>query len=80
MTRRDIRPGDAFATPAALPLIQAAHSVFEPHKIVLGTRGEVEPFARTIPSTVAPLAYVCTATSCQPPTADPETIRNLLRA
>jgi len=68
-------PSDA----AMRQLIQAAHSVYQPRKAVMGTRGAVEPFARTIPEGEKPLAYVCTGTSCQPPTVDVETLRKLLR-
>ena len=59
-------------------LIHAAHSVFQPHKVLLGTTGPVEPFARTLSATDAPLAYVCTGSACQPPTREAETLRRLL--
>ncbi len=59
--------GDA-KDPAALELIHAAHSIFQPHKIVLGTAGPVEDFTRTLGvQRGRPTAYVCTGRSCLPP-------------
>jgi uncharacterized protein len=59
-------------------LLHAAHSTYQPNKIVLGNTGAVEPFARTLPAKSAATAYVCTGNSCQPPTDDPEALRQLL--
>jgi len=70
--RRVVVAGDP-ASPRARALIHAAHSAYQPNQVVLGNCGPVEPFARTLPA--APdgaLAYVCTGTACQTPTADPE--------
>ena len=36
-------------SPAAVELLHAAHSVYRPFKVVLGTAGPVEPFARSLP-------------------------------
>jgi uncharacterized protein len=66
--------------PAARALLQAVHSVYQPAKVVLGTAGPVEEFARTLPEHRQPVAYVCSGTACQPPTSEPEAISNLLRA
>ena len=63
--------------PARLRLLQAAHSVYQPNKIVLGTAGAVEPFARTLAGD-EPAAYVCTGTACLPPAATPEAVRAAL--
>jgi uncharacterized protein len=61
-------------------LIRAAHSVFQPRKVVLGTTGIVEPFAKTLkPKDGRPTAYVCTGTACQPPTDDPKQLAQLLK-
>jgi uncharacterized protein YyaL (SSP411 family) len=61
-------------------LLHAAHSVYQPHRVVLGTTGAVEPFARTLSSgNASAVAYVCTGTACQPPTSDPDRLRELLR-
>jgi uncharacterized protein YyaL (SSP411 family) len=60
-------------------LIHAAHSVYQPNKVVLGNAGPVEPFAKTLPTKGAPLAFLCTGTACQPPTSDPEKLRQLMQ-
>jgi uncharacterized protein YyaL (SSP411 family) len=59
-------------------LVQAAHSVYQPNRVVLGHRGPVESFAKTLPRRPAAAAYVCTGTSCQPPTQDANQLRSLL--
>jgi uncharacterized protein len=64
---------------AALPLLAAAHSVYQPNKIVLSTKGPVEEFARTLPIIDQPQAFVCIGTECRPPIADPESLREALR-
>jgi uncharacterized protein YyaL (SSP411 family) len=60
-------------------LLGAIHSVYQPNKVVLGNQGSVEPFARTLPTQAKPVAYVCTGTACQAPTADPGRIKELLK-
>jgi hypothetical protein len=59
-------------------LLRAAHSVYQPDKIVLGTTGAVEPFAKTLAAKAAATAYVCTGTACQPPTDDAAQLKELL--
>jgi uncharacterized protein YyaL (SSP411 family) len=68
--RRVVVAGDPHS-PAARALIQAAHSVYQPNKVVLGNQGAVEPFTRTLPASAGPVAYLCTRTACQTPTNDP---------
>jgi uncharacterized protein len=61
-------------------LLQAAHSVYQPNKVVLGTIGAVEPFAATLPLRHdQPTAYLCVGTSCRPPITDPEELRRSLK-
>ena len=60
-------------------LLRAVHGVYQPGKVVLGTTGPVEPFARTLPVPATPLVYLCTGTACQPPTRDPAQIQAWLR-
>ena len=60
-------------------LLHAAHSVYQPNKIVLGTTGPVEPFAKTLPAKGGVTVYVCTGTACQAPTSDVEKVRELMR-
>ena len=64
---------------ATKTLIHAAHSVYQPNKVVLGNRGPVEPFARTLPVSDTPMAFVCTGTACQPPESDPAALSALLQ-
>jgi len=59
-------------------LLRAAHSVYQPDKIVLGNTGAVEEFARTLPAKDGPLVYLCTSQSCQPPTSDTTELRKML--
>lgn len=62
-------------------LLRAAHAVYKPDTIVLGTQGPVEDFARTLPSHQGePVAYFCTGTSCQEPTSDPKRLRELMES
>jgi hypothetical protein len=60
-------------------LLQAAHSVYQPNKIVLGNVGAVEEFSRTLPAKDGPVVYLCTGTECRPPTNQPAVLRQLLR-
>jgi uncharacterized protein YyaL (SSP411 family) len=60
-------------------LLQAAHSVYQPNKVVLGNRGAVGEFARSLPAKNGAVAYLCTGVACQPPTNRPEELRRLLR-
>jgi uncharacterized protein YyaL (SSP411 family) len=67
--RRIVLAGDP-ASVRFQELLQAAHSAYQPNKIILGTTGAVEPFAKTLLSKKEATAFVCTGTSCQPPTDD----------
>jgi uncharacterized protein len=64
---------------ATRALVQAAHSVYQPNKIVLSNSGSVEEFARTLPEKNGPVAYVCSGTVCQAPTSDPRELREHFR-
>jgi uncharacterized protein YyaL (SSP411 family) len=59
-------------------LLRAAHSVYQPNKIVLGNSGAIEPFAKTLSSKNSATAFVCTGNACQPPTNDVEILRRQL--
>jgi len=67
--RRVVIAGDPRASKTR-ELLQAAHSVYQPNKVVLGNAGAVEDFARMLPAKDDPAAYVCTGQACQPPTQD----------
>ena len=58
-------------------LVAAAHSVYQPNKVVLGNVGPVEEFARTLPERGGPTVYLCTGKACMPPTNDPAEVRRL---
>jgi hypothetical protein len=59
-------------------LLHAAHSVYQPNKVVLGNAGPVEPFAQSLPAKDGPLAYLCLGNSCRPPTRDTAALQALL--
>ena len=69
-------PGDT----KSRELLSAAFSVYQPNKVVLGNQGPVEEFAGTLPAKDGPVVYLCTGTSCQPPTSDPAQVREMLRS
>jgi uncharacterized protein YyaL (SSP411 family) len=76
--RRAVITGDPTASETR-SLLHAVHAVYQPHKVVLGTAGLVEEFAKTLPAKDAPLVYLCTGTACQPPTHDVEKVKELLK-
>jgi uncharacterized protein YyaL (SSP411 family) len=59
-------------------LLTAAHSVYQPNKIILGNLGSVEAFAKTLPTNQRATAYVCTGQACQPPESNPVALVKLL--
>jgi uncharacterized protein YyaL (SSP411 family) len=59
-------------------LLRAAHSVYQPNKIVLGNSGAVEPFAKTLSAKKDATVFVCTGNACQPPTSDAKILREQL--
>jgi uncharacterized protein YyaL (SSP411 family) len=75
--RRAVIAGDSTA-PKARELLRAAHSVYQPNKVVLGNAGAVEPFARTLPAKNGPVVYLCAGNSCQAPTGDATRVKELL--
>jgi uncharacterized protein len=62
----------------ARELLRAAHSIYQPNKVVLGNTGAVEEFARTLPAKNGPVVYLCTGNSCQPPTQDAAKVKEML--
>jgi uncharacterized protein YyaL (SSP411 family) len=61
--------------PETVALLHAIHGVYQPNKVVMGNRGAVEDFAKTLPAKDGPVVYLCTGAACQPPTTDAETIK-----
>jgi uncharacterized protein len=70
--------GDA-SQPAGQKLLAAAHSVFQPNKVILGTAGPVEEFAKGLEPDKGVVAFLCTGTFCHPPTDDPKKVAMLLK-
>lgn len=68
-------PGDA----KFQKLLTAAHSAYQPDKVVLGNTGAVEEFAKTLPAKDGTVVYLCTGTACQPPTRDPAKVKEMLK-
>ncbi|HEX7618074.1 MAG TPA: thioredoxin domain-containing protein [Verrucomicrobiae bacterium] len=61
-------------------LLNAAHSVYQPDKIILGNTGAVEEFARGLPAKNEALVYLCAGDSCQPPTSDAAKVKEMLKS
>jgi hypothetical protein len=76
--RRVVIAGDS-TSPKARELLRAVHSVYQPDKVVLGSAGAVEEFARTLPARNGPVVYLCTGNSCQPPTLDAAKVGEMLK-
>ncbi len=77
--RRAVLAGD-INTAAGRALLRGAHAAYQPNKVILGTTGAVESFAKTLtPKDGKPTAYVCTGTACQPPTHDAGNLKTLLK-
>jgi len=76
--RRVVVAGES-KSPKSTDLIRAAHSVYQPNKIVLSNSGQVEPFAKTLTPQDGPTVYVCVGTACQLPTNVPAKVKELLR-
>jgi uncharacterized protein YyaL (SSP411 family) len=77
--KRVVIAGDV-ASAEGRKLVRAAHSLYQPNKVILSTSGPVESFAKTLPAKDGkPTVYLCTGTACQPPTHDPDKVKALLR-
>jgi uncharacterized protein YyaL (SSP411 family) len=60
-------------------LLGAAHSVYQPNKIILGNTGAVGEFVKTLPAKNEALVYLCTGDACQPPTNEIARVKELLK-
>ena len=76
--RRVVVAGDP-SSPDTRALLHAAHSVYQPRKVVLGNKGKVEPFAKTLPAKNGATVYLCTGVACQPPTQNPDALKVMLK-
>ena len=59
-------------------LLHAAHSVYQPNKIILGNTGAVEPFAKTLTAKNEASVFVCVGNACQLPTSNAQKVKELL--
>jgi uncharacterized protein len=60
-------------------LLRAAHSAYQPNKIVLSNSGAVEEFAKTSTAKNRAAVFICTGNSCQPPTSEIAEVKKLLQ-
>ena len=76
---RIVITGDPGSAPCR-ELIRAAHRVYQPGRVILGTSAPVEEFARTLARPGEPaMAYLCAGTACQPPVDNARALEALLR-
>ncbi len=75
--RRVVIAGDPRSAEAR-ELLLAAHSVYQPNKVILGNAGAVDEFSRTLSAKDGPVVYLCTGQACQPPTNRPAELYQLL--
>jgi hypothetical protein len=66
-------------SPAFQELLRAAHSVYQPDKVVLANTGAVGEFERTLPLKNGPVVYLCTGNSCQSPTNAAAKVKEMLK-
>jgi uncharacterized protein YyaL (SSP411 family) len=76
--KRAVIAGDSNSA-GAKALLRAAHSIYHPDKIVLGSAGAVGEFAKTLPAKEGAVIYLCTGNACQPPTSDPVRVKDFLK-
>ncbi|MBI3418417.1 MAG: hypothetical protein HY043_24265, partial [Verrucomicrobia bacterium] len=77
--RRVVIVGD-YTCASTRSLLDAAHSVYQPNKVVLGNHGPVEPFVKSLPADdEASRAYLCSGTACQPPTRIADVVKAFCR-
>jgi len=62
----------------ATKILSAAHSVYQPNKVILGAEGPVEEFAKALKPDEGVVAFLCTGTFCHPPTQNPLKVASLL--
>ena len=59
-------------------LLRAAHSVYQPNKVVLGNDGAVDEFSKTLPARGETTVYICRGNTCQMPTDNADLARQML--
>ncbi|HEY1791078.1 MAG TPA: thioredoxin domain-containing protein [Verrucomicrobiae bacterium] len=61
-------------------LLRAAHSIYQPNKIVMGNAGPVDDFSKTLAAKGEAIAYICHGNTCQPPTEEPKSLVKALKS
>lgn len=59
-------------------LLHAAHSVYQPNKIILGNTGAVGDFSKTLPAKGEATVYICHGNTCQPPADNLELVKEMV--
>jgi uncharacterized protein len=78
--RRIVIHGDR-ADPRVRDLIRAAHSVYQPNKVVLGTEGALDPFVQSLGGEAkGATAFLCSGQACQEPSSDTSVVSDFLRS
>ncbi|HEV2319627.1 MAG TPA: thioredoxin domain-containing protein, partial [Verrucomicrobiae bacterium] len=67
-------------SPQFQQLLRAAHSIYQPNKIVMGTAGAVDAFSKTLPVKAEATAYICHGDSCRPPTDAPAALIEAMKS
>ena len=77
---RVVIQGD-LASDATQSLILAAHRVYQPNKVVMGTGGPVDAFVRDLAvDATGSRAFLCTGQACQEPSDDPKRVLDFLKS
>lgn len=61
-------------------LIRAAHSVYQPNKVVLGAEGAYDSFVAGLPSGKGSIAYLCDGRACREASSEPAVVRRFLQS
>jgi uncharacterized protein YyaL (SSP411 family) len=60
-------------------LLGAAHSIYQPNKIISGNSGPVGEFVKSLPAKNEAVVYLCTGNACQSPTDEIARVKDLLK-
>ena len=76
---RVVIAGDVNSTKAK-ELLRVVHSVYQPHKVVLGTTGPIEEFAKSLADgdKADVQAFLCKGQHCELPTDDASKLQAML--
>jgi uncharacterized protein len=63
-----------------LEMLGAAHSVYQPNKIILGNDGAVGEFSKTLPAKGEVTVYVCEGNTCRPPIDNGKALKEIIKS